>query len=270
MIPPVSTPLLNGISMKLHLNRNDASAYHSNSQIARVLTETWVAQNMYCPRCGNTCLHHLKNNQPVADFDCPICGNQYELKSKNGSLGRKIPGGSYTSMIERITSNKNPDFLIMNYCKKYMTIKNLIFIPKHFFTPDIIEKRKPLSARAHRVGWTGCNILIEKIPEQGRIYIISKGVISNQTSIIDTFKKIKKIKIDNIAGRVWLMDILKCINSIHDIYFTLNDLYAFEHDLQLKHPNNQNIKAKIRQQLQILRDNNFLSFIKRGYYKKLI
>ncbi|WP_369426147.1 hypothetical protein [Oceanotoga teriensis] len=37
--------------------------------------------------------------------------------------------------------------------------------------------------------------------------------------------------------------------------------------LAKKHLNNKNIKAKIRQQLQILRDNNILKFLGDGNYE---
>jgi len=38
--------------------------------------------------------------------------------------------------------------------------------------------------------------------------------------------------------------------------------------LQAKHPQNQNVKPKIRQQLQILRDRGFIEFLGNGYYRK--
>ena len=43
----------------------------------------------------------------------------------------------------------------------------------------------------------------------------------------------------------------------------------FENNLQLMHPNNHNIQAKIRQQLQRLRDANFIEFLGDGNYRKL-
>lgn len=39
-------------------------------------------------------------------------------------------------------------------------------------------------------------------------------------------------------------------------------------DLEMQHPNNNNIRAKIRQQLQQLRDRSIISFLGKGYYKK--
>ena len=103
--------------MNLAFDNRIIENYHSGTQIARVLTENWVNENMYCPRCGNLHIKHFENNRPVADFYCPSCNNEYELKSKDGPLGHKINDGSYRRMIERITSNNNPDFLFMSYSK---------------------------------------------------------------------------------------------------------------------------------------------------------
>ena len=153
--------------MDLRMEFEGIDSYHSETQRARVLTETWVGNNLYCPRCGNPKIIHFENNRPVADFYCENCKNEYELKSKSGKLGEKVNDGSYETMIARITSNKNPDFLFLGYQKQTMSVKDLIVIPKHFFVPSMIEKRKPLSLNARRAGWVGCNILIGSIPKQG-------------------------------------------------------------------------------------------------------
>lgn len=244
--------------------------YHSNSQIARILTENWVKNNMYCPRCGETRISHFENNRPVADFFCPHCRNEYELKSKNGNLGHKITDGAYETMIERITGNQNPDFFFMSYSKSELKVKDFMFIPKHFFVPDIIEKRKPLSATARRAGWVGCNILIDKIPEQGKIRIVSNGKVSDKDKVIRKVCVSNKLEIKNIQNRGWLFDVLSCVNSIDTPFFDLNDMYKFEYDLQVKYPQNNNIKPKIRQQLQFLRDRGFIEFLGNGKYKKSI
>ena len=49
--------------------------------------------------------------------------------------------------------------------------------------------------------------------------------------------------------------------------FSLDDVYGFEAYLQAKHPENHNVKTKIRQQLQFLRDKNVIDFVGRGQYK---
>lgn len=254
--------------MNVNFNKNLIQGYHSKSQIARILTEDWVEHNMYCPRCENQHIQKFKNNQPVADFFCPLCHSQFELKSKNGNIGKKIIGGSYKTMINRILSNSNPDFFLMTYSMDDLKVNNFIFIPKHFFTPDIIEKRKPLSPNARRAGWIGCNILINKIPKQGKIPIISNTSILNYPTIISSIKKSCNLIIKNINRRGWLFDVLTCINMIPMKIFELKDVYAFDNILKEKHQGNINIHPKIRQQLQLLRNNGIISFLGNGKYIK--
>lgn len=256
--------------MNLNFDSSIISNYHSNSQKARILTENWVSSNMFCPRCGNSYVKHFENNRPVADFYCLNCHNEYELKSKSGTFGRKINDGAYETMIDRITGNKNPDFFFMSYSKKELKVKDFIFIPKHFFVPEIIEKRKPLSPNAKRAGWIGCNILLDKIPEQGRIYVITNGCVENIENVINKVKKSNRLEIKDLSGRGWLMDVLHCINQTSSPIFTLSDIYKFENLLSQQHPQNNNVKPKIRQQLQFLRDKGFIDFLGNGRYKKNI
>ena len=256
--------------MNLKIDNRTIENYHSGTQIARVLTENWVNQNMYCPRCGNLHIEHFENNRPVADFYCPSCNNEYELKSKNGTLGHKITDGAYDTMIERITSNNNPDFFFMSYSKTVLEVIDFILIPKHFFVPDIVEKRKPLAPTARRAGWTGCNILIDKIPMQGRIAIVSNGKVQDMNDVVYKVNKSNQLETNDISTRGWLMDILNCVNKISSKTFTLSEIYEFEDILKLKHPRNNNIRPKIRQQLQFLRDKGFIEFLGNGRYVKVL
>ena len=142
------------MTMNLSLTASLASNYHSQRQVARVMTESWVGSNMYCPRCGNLTIRHFANNRPVADFYCESCGNEFELKSKSGKFGRKVADGAYNTMIERITSNHNPDFFFMSYSKEELRVTDFFIVPKHFFVPEIIEKRNPLpDAAQRRMDW---------------------------------------------------------------------------------------------------------------------
>ena len=125
--------------MNLNFNTKLAVGYKSNSQIARVLTEHWVKENAYCPCCGNLPLYEYENNRPVADFYCKNCIEEFELKSKNGKLSNTINDGAYSTMIERINSNKNPNFFFLTYSKNW-SVENFLIIPKQFFTTSIIIK----------------------------------------------------------------------------------------------------------------------------------
>ena len=145
----------------------------------------------------------------------------------------------------------------------------LYFIPKFFFVPGIVEQRKPLSEKAKRAGWVGCNILLGDIPVQGRIPIIENGVFLEKSCVLNRVKKTQIINVENIAARSWLMDTLQCINRIKADDFTLNMVYSFEKELSIKHPSNNNIRAKIRQQLQKLRDCGVIAFLGDGHYHKI-
>lgn len=256
--------------MKLSFDVELAKPYHSVPQITRVLTESWVQDNLYCPRCGNRSISKFKNNRPVADFFCPKCQNQYELKSKSGSIAKKINDGAYETMIKRITGNQNPDFLFMSYSKNECAVDDLIIVPKHFFTPDIIEKRNPLTSTARRAGWVGCNILLGEIPEQGKISIIKHGKVIDQGEVLEKVYNSTLLQTNSMDSRGWLMDVLNCVNAIGNKTFTLSQIYLFENELYKKHPDNHNVKPKIRQQLQFLRNKGFIKFLGNGTYMKLI
>jgi len=62
---------------------------------------------------------------------------------------------------------------------------------------------------------------------------------------------------------------LLAVSDIKSDVFRLEDIYKYTGLLKKYHPLNNNVEAKIRQQLQILRDNNILEILERGVYKKL-
>ncbi len=255
--------------MLLQMDCSLAEKYINSSQKVRVVTEFWVEKNMFCPRCGCVHIAHYENNKPVADFYCPHCGNQFELKSNGGTTLKKVNDGAYSKMIERITSMNNPDFFFMTYSKRDWIVKNFFFVPKHFFTPEIIEKRAPLASTSRRAGWTGCNILLENIPSTGRIPIIKNGIIFGREIVMHKVNMADKLDTANLKVRGWLLDILSCIERLPGSTFTLTQMYGFENELSKKHPDNNNVKAKIRQQLQFLRDKGVIEFERPGEYRKL-
>lgn len=255
--------------MKLQMDGRKAENYSNNAQRIRVITEDWVDSNMFCPYCGNKYISHFENNRPVADFFCPSCMEEYELKSKGGSISNKINDGAYNTMIERITSINNPNFFFMQYSKMNLQVENFVMVPKYFFSPDIIEKRTPLANTARRAGWIGCNILLNRIPDEGRIYIVQNEMEISVEKIIEKVHKTEFLRGSKLETRGWTLDVLNCINMIENRKFTLEEVYRFEMLLAEKHPDNHHIKDKIRQQLQILRDNGIIEFTGRGNYKKV-
>jgi type II restriction enzyme len=254
--------------MQLFFNSSIAANYTSSSQRIRVLSEDWVGRTIFCPNCGREDITNYENNRPAADFYCQDCCEEYELKSKSGNIGTKIVDGAYSTMIERLSSSSNPNLFMLSYDLSSYVVTNFMVVPKHFFVPEIIQKRKPLSNTARRAGWTGCNILLNNIPESGKVFFIRNGLITARNNVLSKWQKTLFLREEKeIRTKGWLLDIMRCIDKIGQKDFSIEDVYLFEKELSALYPENNHIKAKIRQQLQVLRDNNYIEFVSRGKYR---
>ncbi|WP_296238317.1 DpnI domain-containing protein [Psychrobacter sp. UBA5136] len=253
--------------MNLNFNQSLAKNYTSESQKIRVLSEDWVAKQSYCPNCNTEPLLEFANNQPVADFYCAHCSEEYELKSKKAKLSHIINDGAYDTMIKRINSDNNPSFFFLTYSQEYR-VNNFLIIPKQFFKPDMIMKRKPLSITAKRAGWVGCNIDLRKVPESGKVFLVKDQRVIPRDNVTEQFQKTLFLRTQSQQTRGWTLDVWQCIDKL-DANFSLKQVYTFVDLLKLKHPENNHIPDKIRQQLQVLRDKGIIEFLGRGQYRKL-
>ena len=67
----------------------------------------------------------------------------------------------------------------------------------------------------------------------------------------------------------WRLDVFNIVTKIPTNGFELQQVYSHKQQLQKLHPGNLNIEAKIRQQLQELRDLGLIEFHGGGVYRKL-
>ena len=253
--------------MNTRLDMSLAREYRSPSQRIRVVTEAWVGSNVYCASCGHG-LASYEANRPVADFNCPSCNEEYELKSKKGALGKKVVDGTHATMLTRLQSANNPSLFLLAYQPATFEVRNFFVVPSHFFVADIIERRPALPPSARRAGWVGCNIILEGIPASGRIFYVQEGRIQSRESVVKNWGKTTFLReTGEPAARTWLVDTMNCLDRIGKTDFTLDEVYAFADGLGKKHPNNHHIKDKLRQQLQVLRDKGYLEFSGRGRYR---
>jgi type II restriction enzyme len=126
----------------------------------------------------------------------------------------------------------------------------------------------PTISDSKRAGWVGCNILMNSIPESGKIYFIKNTLHEEKNKVLDDWSKTLFLREAKSEQKGWLLDIMMCIDKIGN-QFSLKELYAFVPYLKTKHPDNNFIEDKIRQQLQVLRDKGFLKFTNRGNYEVL-
>jgi type II restriction enzyme len=252
--------------MNLQCSVELAATYKAGSQIARVLSEDWCSRELYCPACNSRRLSQSEANTPAIDFTCPKCGEAYQLKSRRAWNPRKVPDAGYNAMIRAIRADRTPHLLLLQYSKEWC-IQNLMLIPRMFFSEAVIEKRKPLSASARRAGWVGCNIVLSGIPEDGKIAIVSSGVPKLEDHVRREFARVRGLAELPPSLRGWTVDVLNAIRRLGKSQFSLQELYRQEQELEAAHPCNENVRPKIRQQLQVLRDLRLLDFTGRGTYQ---
>jgi type II restriction enzyme len=71
-----------------------------------------------------------------------------------------------------------------------------------------------------------------------------------------------------LNARGWLLAVMRAVEAVGRPEFTLDDVYAHEAALSALYPDNRNVRPKIRQQLQMLRDRGWLEFTaRRGTYR---
>jgi len=96
---------------------------------------------------------------------------------------------------------------------------------------------------------------------------VKDGVIQPRESILAQWQRTLFLRDENLDQRGWLIEVMKCVELIGKGEFHLEDVYAFEPTLSGIYPNNKYVREKIRQQLQVLRDQGYLDFVSRGFYR---
>jgi hypothetical protein len=93
----------------------------------------------------------------------------------------------------------------------------------------------------------------------------------NKTTETSDFNEILYGKEDEIANTLngWTKLVFSVVNSLNKQKFQLSEITVYHDFFKQKYPKNNNIEAKIRQQLQALRNIGLLKFIGHGVYEKL-
>lgn len=104
----------------------------------------------------------------------------------------------------------------------------------------------------------------------GRIPLVARGLPVPRQTVLDQWRATLFLRETSLAARGWLIEVMKCVEAIGRSEFTLDDVYRFEARLAALYPGNSNVRPKIRQQLQVLRDQGFVEFVGRGRYRRAI
>jgi len=241
--------------------------YKSPSQRARVATETWGSDNLYCPNCAENRLDCTPPNTPTIDYVCRKCKSAFQLKSQGSPLSFRIVDAAYSSMRDAIRSKRTPNLFVMHYDRKEWSVSNVILVPNFAFSMSAIEKRRALGPKARRAGWVGCNILLGRIPTDAKIPIVTEGCAISSSEVRKQYARLRPLESLTSENRGWTLDVLNAVRGLGMSDFALSDVYALESSLGRLHPHNRHVRDKIRQQLQVLRDLGLIAFLGRGHYR---
>jgi len=221
---------------------------------------------MYCLACDSNTLQAARHGEPVIDFTCPDCLERYQVKGKKEPFGGVVVNSAYKQKMDAIQAGLTPDYLFLQYDHDLMRVVNFFAVPGHFLSESVIRERTPLSQSARRSGWVGSTILLGSLPIEARIQIISDGHVIPREFVRRNWQQFSFMRSQPPESRGWLTDVLSCVRHVDKQAFTLDDVYQYERELADLHRRNKNIRPKIRQQLQILRDRGIITFQGRGVY----
>jgi type II restriction enzyme len=99
-----------------------------------------------------------------------------------------------------------------------------------------------------------------------RIPVVDEGTPQTSQQVRASYNRLRPLEKLQVEKRGWTLDVLQVVQSLKKREFSLRDVYEFEKNLSRMHPANRNIRPKIRQQLQVLRDMDLVTFLGSGSY----
>lgn len=99
------------------------------------------------------------------------------------------------------------------------------------------------------------------------VFLLYKEVSEMELKIVEDENSIVGKRIVSRSNS-WLEEIKFILAGLPETFY-LSDVYLFESDLSSIHIENRNVKAKIRQVLQIIRDSGDILFVSNAEYKKV-
>jgi len=72
----------------------------------------------------------------------------------------------------------------MRYALATWEVRDLLLIPSFMFSESAVIKRKPLAATACRAGWVDCNIALNRVPAEARIFVVRTTVCEPRNAAV--------------------------------------------------------------------------------------
>lgn len=258
--------------MPHNFNAELAAGYTSRAQISRIWTESWMASFGYCLSCTSESLTRTPGSTPLCDFVCPTCEHRYELKSKSSPHSHIVQDGGYDSMMRRMAEGNPPALLLLQYSRprtaeEPASAVRLTALHPVFFTPEVVRKRPKPHVRP-RTGalYQMCDLDLSRIPADGKITLLADGIERPHSEVRSDFKASERFAELPLKQRGWAALILSVIRATGKQHIFNADLYAQEATFRAAFPGNNNIRPKIRQQMQELEQLGYVERVASGEY----
>jgi type II restriction enzyme len=254
--------------MQLNCNPNFGAHLARKTQQVRIISESWFALEGYCLNCSSPRLERTPANTIFRDFQCPRCGQGYELKSSARQHRGTVRDGGYDAMMRKIAAKQAPVLLLMQYNLAWR-VHSLAAVHPVFLTTAVVKKRpKPhLRPGTGKPYWM-CDLDLTVVPPDGKVVLVDCAATRPLMQVRKEFALSKRLETVPLKERGWTSLVLSAVRGIGKQRFALSDVYAYEATMKAAYPENDNVRPKIRQQLQVLRDLKYIEFgDKRGEYK---
>lgn len=118
-----------------------------------------------CPHCKRPrTLRRLPLNFKCADVICDFCGYLAQVKATHrediDTLPATLLGAAWQPQAERMQAGIYFPLFIVLASRDYRRTA-IYYLPSDLQSPAMFVKRPPLSATAHRAGWTGYNLHLD-------------------------------------------------------------------------------------------------------------
>ncbi|MEM0129518.1 MAG: DpnI domain-containing protein, partial [Thermoplasmata archaeon] len=190
-----------------------------------------------------------------------------ELKARHGPFLRQVPDGAYRTFQDAILHDRAPNLLLLEYDRLHWRVETLRAIPRGVVSRCSVRPRPPLSERARRRGWQGCSIDLTRIPPDAVVPVVEHRRPLPWEEVRWRWDRYEFLVPLRPRRRAWYHDVLALVAEIGAREFAPNAIYAHERELARLHPENRNIRPKIRQQLQCLVAAGVLDRLAPGRYR---
>jgi type II restriction enzyme len=111
--------------------------------------------------------------------------------------------------------------------------------------------------------------LLSGVPDAGKIQVVRDGVEIDRRAVMETWRRTLFLRDASPVSKGWMIEVLRTVEAMGRTEFTLDEMYGREARLAALYPGNNNVRPKIRQQLQVLRDNGLIEFLGKGRYRRI-